>query len=78
MQKSLYEDQDLYKDLPALQQKGQLAEAPAQTLPPAPASLDDIFGGAGVLPTGAPAVPPGQQPPKAPDGKSDDLSDLLG
>jgi len=78
MQKSMYEDQDLYKDLPALQQSPQLAETPAPMLPPQPQGLDDIFGGAGVLPTGAP--PPTQQGQKPPQqqGNAGDLSDLLG
>jgi hypothetical protein len=77
MQKSMYEDQDLYKDLPALQQTGQLAEAQTPALPPSPQGLDDIFGGAGVLPSASAAAPPGPKPPQ-PEGKADDLTDLLG
>ncbi len=61
MQKSVYEGQDLYGNLPAPEQAPQMVAVPQQpALPPPPesGSLDDVFGGAGTL--------PGLQPPPAP------------
>ncbi|MFW3146275.1 MAG: hypothetical protein ACMUIE_05640 [Thermoplasmatota archaeon] len=75
MQKSLYEGQDIYADLPQMEQPGMMPEAPAASQLPPPTEtgdLDDIFGGAGLLPTTADqgALPPGpqetpSQPPQA-------------
>jgi len=86
MQKSLYEGQDLYTNLPSMDQSTQIEAAP--TLPELPppgeeGDLDDIFGGAGVLPTEGEMAPEGEtaealppmQTPQQP--KSGDLTDLL-
>jgi type II secretory pathway pseudopilin PulG len=72
MQKSVYEGQDLYGNLPAMEQTPQMAAGPQQpALPPPPetGSLDDVFGGAGTLPglqqppaPGAQGLPPAPQP----------------
>ncbi len=76
LEKSLYEDQNLYQDLPSVAATQQAAlTAPTQpTLPASPADdLGDIFGGAGTLPTmprqpaaatPAPAAVPAQLPPQ--------------
>lgn len=95
LQKSMYEGQDLYADLPTQAQPEQIAATPAQPRLPEPeetGGLDDIFGGAGTLPSleGQAELPPGpeEQPPQAqlPEGgqqpqaqqpQGDDLTDLL-
>jgi type II secretory pathway pseudopilin PulG len=80
MQQSMYEGQDLYENLPAVEEgttSGAVAPAPdTPQLPPQEGEgLDDIFGGAGTLPTaeGAPeSLPPG------PDGSQvGDVTELL-
>jgi len=67
LQRSLYEDQDLYGDLPSIETtRPAMAPAPAAgpALPPQEGGLDDIFGGAGTLPSGQqPTLPPSQQIP---------------
>jgi type II secretory pathway pseudopilin PulG len=94
MQKSMYEGQDLYENLPAMEQSAAAgAVAPAPNVPQLPpqqdGGLDDIFGGAGTLPSaeGAPeGLPPGpeQGAGEAPDvqlpaqgSQSGDVTDLL-
>jgi len=86
MQKNMYEGQDLYAELPQLQAQ---AEPSAEPAPIATAEgLDDIFGGAGVLPTlpGSAAQPQQQALPPSEGAepvkeqgpsRSDDLSDLF-
>lgn len=77
LEKSLYEDQNLYQDLPsvaAAQQQAALTAPTQPTLPSAPSDdLGDIFGGAGTLPTAqeqpvaappSPAAAPAQVPPQ--------------
>ena len=80
MQKSMYEEQDLYTNLPALQQEATAEEVQAPALPPTTEDIDDIFGGAGVLPSAAPQAQMQPSPAEAPGEKvvSDDLTDLLG
>lgn len=88
MQKTAYEDQDLYSNLPegaAAVETGAVAAAPSQPqLPPQEdGSLDDIFGGAGTLPgmeAGQQSLPPGtdEPQPQAPaPQQTGDVTDLL-
>ncbi|MGA1865874.1 MAG: PKD domain-containing protein [Thermoplasmatota archaeon] len=84
MQKNIYEGQDLYANLPSVEQPGVVAPGPSlPELPPqgGEGDLDDIFGGAGSLPTEAEMVQPaGEQPQSLPpkQATSEDLTDLLG
>jgi type II secretory pathway pseudopilin PulG len=87
LQKTTYEDQDLYSNLPSMDQVPQEAVGPAPSAPRLPPQqeegIDDIFGGAGVLPSQQPAqegLPPGPagtgQPAQAP-AEQGDVTDLL-
>ncbi len=94
MQKTMYEDQDLYSDLPSADQTQPAAAVEAaptapQLPPQAEEGLDDIFGGAGTLPSqqqgeGLPPGPQEQQQPQAQlpprqeeEQKTGDVTDLL-
>lgn len=90
MQRSMYEGQDLYEDLPSMEQPAAgVAAAPEKPqLPPQEeGDLDDIFGGAGTLPTsegaqqGLPPGPEGETPqgqtPAQQGSEVGDVTDLL-
>ncbi|MBN1389716.1 MAG: PKD domain-containing protein [Candidatus Thermoplasmatota archaeon] len=78
MQRNLYEGQDLYTNLPTVDRPGAMEAGPSvpQLPPQGEGDLDDIFGGAGSLPTEPQMQQPEEQalPPKQASG---DLTDLL-
>ncbi|MBN1539903.1 MAG: VCBS repeat-containing protein [Candidatus Thermoplasmatota archaeon] len=83
MQKNIYEGQDLYANLPPVEQPGMAAPGPTLPVLPPPGGegdLDDIFGGAGSLPAEAEMEQPtGEQPQSLPprQAAAGDLTDLL-